>query len=64
MDGLLVDSEKIWFQVETEVMERLGGDWGPEDQENLVGGSMASTVAYMLKVSGGEPSRRRWRPGC
>ncbi|WP_371778854.1 HAD family hydrolase [Streptosporangium subroseum] len=53
MDGLLVDSEKIWFQVETEVMERLGGDWGPDDQEHLVGGSMAVTVAYMLKVSGG-----------
>ncbi|MEV6860144.1 HAD family phosphatase [Streptosporangium subroseum] len=53
MDGLLVDSEKIWFQVETEVMERLGGDWGPDDQEHLVGGSMAVAVAYMLKVSGG-----------
>jgi HAD superfamily hydrolase (TIGR01509 family) len=53
MDGLLVDSEKIWFQVETEVMERLGGDWGPTDQEHLVGGSMSVTVAYMLKVSGG-----------
>ncbi|MBG0833002.1 HAD family phosphatase [Planomonospora sp. ID67723] len=52
MDGLLVDSEKIWFQVETEVMERLGGDWSPADQEHLVGGSMPSTVAYMLRVSG------------
>ncbi|WP_068924030.1 HAD family hydrolase [Planobispora rosea] len=52
MDGLLVDSEKIWFQVETEVMERLGGDWGPQDQEHLVGGSMPATVAYMLRVSG------------
>ncbi|MEU1881747.1 HAD family phosphatase [Streptosporangium sp. NPDC020072] len=52
MDGLLVDSEKIWFQVESEVMERLGGDWRPTDQENLVGGSMPSTVAYMLKASG------------
>ncbi|MDP9867460.1 MULTISPECIES: HAD family hydrolase [Streptosporangium] len=52
MDGLLVDSEKIWFQVETEVMERLGGGWGPADQEHLVGGSMPSAVAYMLRVSG------------
>lgn len=52
MDGLLVDSEKIWFQVESEVMERLGGDWGPADQERLVGGSMPSTVAYMLMASG------------
>ncbi|MFC4062121.1 HAD family hydrolase [Planomonospora corallina] len=54
MDGLLVDSEKIWFQVETEVMERLGGHWGPADQEHLVGGSMPSTVAYMLRVSGSQ----------
>ncbi|MBG0816816.1 HAD family phosphatase [Planomonospora sp. ID82291] len=52
MDGLLVDSEKVWFQVETEVMGRLGGAWGPQDQEHLVGGSMPATVAYMLKVSG------------
>ncbi|MEU4833398.1 HAD family phosphatase [Streptosporangium sp. NPDC023615] len=52
MDGLLVDSEKIWFQVEAEVMERLGAGWTPADQENLVGGSMASSVAYMLRVSG------------
>ncbi|GAA3447280.1 HAD family hydrolase [Planomonospora venezuelensis] len=52
MDGLLVDSEKIWFQVETEVMERLGGDWSPADQEHLVGGSMPATVAYMLRRSG------------
>ncbi|GII00017.1 HAD family hydrolase [Planobispora takensis] len=52
MDGLLVDSEKIWFQVETEVMGRLGGEWTPLDQEQLVGGSMPATVAYMLRVSG------------
>ncbi|MGC5012182.1 HAD family hydrolase [Streptosporangium sp. DT93] len=52
MDGLLVDSEKIWFQVEAEVMERLGAGWTPADQENLVGGSMASSVAYMIRVSG------------
>ncbi|MFF5205485.1 HAD family hydrolase [Streptosporangium sp. NPDC000396] len=54
MDGLLVDSEKVWFQVETEVMERLGAEWRPEDQEHLVGGSMTSSVAYMLKVSGAD----------
>ena len=58
MDGLLVDSEKIWFQVETEVMERLGGEWGPEHQEHLVGGSMPATVAYMLRSPAGAP-----RPG-
>ncbi|PZG37418.1 hydrolase [Spongiactinospora gelatinilytica] len=54
MDGLLVDTEKVWFEVEAEVMKRLGGSWGPEDQEHLVGGSLPSTVAYMLKTSGAD----------
>ncbi|GAA5067203.1 HAD superfamily hydrolase (TIGR01509 family) [Thermocatellispora tengchongensis] len=52
MDGLLVDTEKVWFEVESEVMARLGAGWGHDHQEALVGGSMPSTVAYMLKVSG------------
>jgi HAD superfamily hydrolase (TIGR01509 family) len=52
MDGLLVDSERIWFEVETEVMAWLGACWGPEHQERLVGGSLARTVAYMLSITG------------
>jgi HAD superfamily hydrolase (TIGR01509 family) len=48
MDGLLVDSEPLWYLSETAVMARLGGTWGPADQQALVGGSMASTVAYLL----------------
>ncbi|MFC6083835.1 HAD family hydrolase [Sphaerisporangium aureirubrum] len=63
MDGLLVDTEKYWFQVETDVMRRLGHGWTAEDQERLVGGSMPATVAYMLRVSGSsrEPDEiERW----
>src|SRR5437868_9728688 len=52
MDGLLVDTEKVWLEVETEVMARLGGVWSPEHQTHLVGGSMERTVAYMRAVSG------------
>jgi HAD superfamily hydrolase (TIGR01509 family) len=52
MDGLLVDTEKVWYDVESEVVERLGGTWGPDHQEELVGGSLPTTVAYMLKVTG------------
>ncbi|MEU9833753.1 HAD family phosphatase [Streptosporangium sp. NPDC048047] len=52
MDGLLVDSEKVWFEVESEVMARLGGEWGPADQRHLVGGSMPAAVEYMLRVTG------------
>ncbi|WP_113702724.1 HAD family hydrolase [Nonomuraea lactucae] len=52
MDGLLVDTEKVWLEVETVAMARLGGTWTPEHQAHLVGGSMERTVAYMLAVSG------------
>ncbi|MEV0621507.1 HAD family phosphatase [Nonomuraea sp. NPDC050404] len=51
MDGLLVDSERVWLEIETEVMGRLGAEWTPEHQAHLVGGSMERTVAYMLAVS-------------
>ncbi|HET7014275.1 MAG TPA: HAD family phosphatase [Streptosporangiaceae bacterium] len=49
MDGLLVDTEPIWFEVEISVMARLGaGEWTPADQLELVGGSLAKSVAYMI----------------
>jgi HAD superfamily hydrolase (TIGR01509 family) len=48
MDGLLVDSEPVWFQAESAVMERLHGTWARGDQDALVGGSMTATVAYLL----------------
>jgi HAD superfamily hydrolase (TIGR01509 family) len=48
MDGLLVDTEPLWFETEGEVMARLGASWGIEDQERLLGGSMDNTVGYIL----------------
>jgi HAD superfamily hydrolase (TIGR01509 family) len=48
MDGLLVDTEPLWLETETEVMERLGAPWMPQDQQALLGGSMARTVSYLL----------------
>jgi HAD superfamily hydrolase (TIGR01509 family) len=48
MDGLLVDSEPLWFEVECQVMAQLGGDWDEADQEALLGGSLPRTVAYLL----------------
>jgi HAD superfamily hydrolase (TIGR01509 family) len=48
MDGLLVDTEPLWFEVETEVMARLGGDWSADDQAKLVGGSLEATLGYLL----------------
>ncbi|MGA5761040.1 HAD family hydrolase [Nonomuraea bangladeshensis] len=54
MDGLLVDSERVWLEIETGVMARLGAAWTPEHQAHLVGGSMERTIDYMLAVSGAE----------
>ena len=48
MDGLLVDTEPLWFQAEGAVMARLGGSWSHADQSALVGGSMDVTVNYLL----------------
>jgi HAD superfamily hydrolase (TIGR01509 family) len=48
MDGLLVDTEPLWFETETEVMARLGAPWGKQDQAALLGGSMERSVAYLL----------------
>jgi HAD superfamily hydrolase (TIGR01509 family) len=48
MDGLLVDSEPIWFEVECSVMARLGGSWGEADQQALVGGSLDRSLDYLL----------------
>jgi len=48
MDGLLVDTEPLWLETETEVMARLGAPWAEADQQALLGGSMARTVAYLL----------------
>ena len=48
MDGLLVDSEPLWLEVETAVMARLGSGWTEADQVQLLGGSLDRTVRYLL----------------
>ncbi len=48
MDGLLVNTEPFWFEVEHAVMARLGGTWTPQDQQALVGGSLHRSVDYLL----------------
>jgi HAD superfamily hydrolase (TIGR01509 family) len=63
MDGLLVDTEPLWFETEGEVMARLGTPWTREDQEHLLGGSMDNTVRYILTkaTTSAKPSEvARW----
>jgi len=63
MDGLLVDSEPLWFEVECAVMARLDGRWSEADQQALVGGSLPRTVSYLLERAAQPASREqvsRW----
>jgi HAD superfamily hydrolase (TIGR01509 family) len=48
MDGLLIDSEPLWLEAETEIMARLGASWTEKDQAALLGGSLERTVRYLL----------------
>jgi len=57
MDGLLVDSEPLWFEVECAVMARLDGRWSEADQQALIGGSLPRTVSYLLARAGRPASR-------
>ena len=63
MDGLLVDSEPLWFEVERAVMARLGGRWTQADQQALIGGSLDRTVSWLLAKAAVPASRgdvARW----
>ena len=64
MDGLLVDTEPLWFETETEVMARLGA---PVDQGRtrsaLLGGSMEHTVGYLLAKADQARAAARSRAG-
>lgn len=53
MDGLLVDTEPLWFEVESLVMARLGGEWTAADQRALIGGSLPRTVSYLIDRASG-----------
>ena len=63
LDGLLVDSEPLWFEAERTVMARLGGRWDAADQHALMGGSLDRTVSYLLARAERPAGRRevaRW----
>ncbi len=54
MDGLLVETEHLWYAAEIEVMTSLGAGWGREHQAALVGGPLEKAVSYMVEQAGGE----------
>lgn len=53
MDGLLVDSEPLWWEVERAfVLDRCGGAWTDEHARACVGRGVPSTLAMMSEVFG------------
>ena len=58
MDGLLVDTEPLWFEVETQILADLGATWDVSDHANLVGSSSAVASAFISEKSGGRATPR------
>ena len=54
MDGLLVDSEPLWFAAESETAAWLGMPWTETDQNALLGSNLPFAADYMLRVSGAD----------
>lgn len=52
MDGVLVDSEPVWYQVEGDLVRRLGGTWGREHQAKCIGGTVDATCRYIVELTG------------
>jgi HAD superfamily hydrolase (TIGR01509 family) len=53
MDGLLVDTEPIWFAAEVELIRELGGgELTPDHARNLVGKPIEASSAYLREVTG------------
>jgi HAD superfamily hydrolase (TIGR01509 family) len=49
MDGLLVDSEPVWFAARCQLLARFGKHWSESDQERLMGVSTATWVEYTTR---------------
>jgi HAD superfamily hydrolase (TIGR01509 family) len=54
MDGVLVDSEPIWYEVETALVKRMGGTWGPEHQAKCIGGTVDRSCRYFIELTGSD----------
>ncbi|HET6816727.1 MAG TPA: HAD family phosphatase [Mycobacteriales bacterium] len=52
LDGLLIDSEPVWYDVESAAVAELGGQWGHEHQAACIGGTLDASCRYMLDLTG------------
>ena len=54
MDGLLVNSEPLWLESETEMMAEYGYQWVESDQAACLGGPLDRVGDYMSGLIGGK----------
>jgi HAD superfamily hydrolase (TIGR01509 family) len=52
MDGVLVDSEPVWYDVEMALVESMGGAWSKEDQAKCIGGTVDWFCRYVIELTG------------
>ncbi len=52
LDGILVDSEPVWYEIEGGLVERLGGAWGRHHQARCIGGTVDATCRYIAELTG------------
>jgi len=52
LDGLLVDSEPVWYDVEHALVTRLGGVWSKEHQAACIGGTLDNGCRYIIELTG------------
>jgi len=57
LDGLLVDSEPVWFRVRDEMFQRFGMVWTEADQMKQMGVSTAMWAEYITQKLQGKLSR-------
>lgn len=57
LDGLLVDSEPVWFKVRTEMFRRFGMLWTDGDQKALMGRNTQSWIDYVYDKLAGRLSK-------
>jgi HAD superfamily hydrolase (TIGR01509 family) len=52
LDGILVDSEPVWYRIEGDLVRRLGGEWGRQHQARCIGGTVDATCRYIVDLTG------------
>lgn len=58
MDGLLLDTETLWHEAETELFRRHGAEFTHEDQMRVIGTNFETTARYFAERLGWPFERR------